>query len=508
MKLPTLLFTSATLVASLLAFPVSAQCSTANAVGIWRSDNFNFTNFTITPGYPAGTAGNRVWQVLPPELCIFFKCGSGNRELDFRGVELNVTYKVVKAGGFDAPKLLITDQLISVPGTPTRYGPAPAASGFSFPSVPAAVNGSSPNLIYRLVYNITGSPFVVKPGTKGVAFVWEDYESQYGSGNSLQIVATTTEPVGTGTDADHSYSGYTPKSTGILTTLANFNIGGQPKSGEFCITWYFDQSMIQPIRNSFTVTGAIPASKGGGAYPAGIIHITSDDGRGALFPQAGDIVSYSGNSNVPPVMGSPRWFVPFVLYSGSVAGFPFEPAPETWASGDSYIYKQTVQDWFSDASTLFTGSPLSPTGGPTNCNFGIWLGVDLPLLFNATVLVESLNFADVTSVRWAGPTLCVYDQIKNPAGVLDRNLVNMAGSPYAPPLSVGLREQRSLLSPFSAQVGYSPIEPAAGGPPNSVGFATVPASLYPNTFSIQCWILSLGGGASIQTTNAVILRLQ
>lgn len=507
-------------VASMLLFTESAfsQCSSLipNAVGIWRSDNFDFTNFTIpVPPYLAATPGYRAWQVLPAELCTYYRCGTGKRELDFRGIEFNVVYNNPIPLAFDTPDILITDQLVPVaPPVTTRVGPAPLAVGLTFLGAPNAIPGglAGAGLVHRLSYIKAGAPFVVSPGSMGVAAVWLNYEMQFGHGSSLEFVATTTEPVGTFTDADNSFSGYSVPPALTPVTWPNFIFGGSPCSGEFCITWLFDQSMIQPVRNAKMVGGVIPPALGGGVYPPGF-HFTFDDGRGSIISTAGDTISYNGNSSrgyPATAAGAPScntWLVPFVMFEGDVIGLPFtDPPPELWLTGPSYIYKQSVADWVDDAIVLFGGAPgLGVALDVNKCYLGLWLGIDLAPLLNITMFINSITFADVSSPQWAGPSVCVYDSIKNPAGLISRNLINSAGSPYDP-ASVPLvfREHRTLVN--APQSGYTPIMPIAGAPPGSVGFGTVPPLALGLSFGIQCWVFD--SGQVIDVTNVAITRFQ
>lgn len=495
-----------------------SQCSLniPNAIGIWRSDGFNFKKFVIppptSPYAAAPTNGHTVWQVLPAELCTYFRTGLGanarNRELDFRGVEFNVTYSNGIPIAFNSPNVLITDMLVPILATPTRYAPSPSAVGLTFVGGINAIPGSSINKYWRLSYIKGGAPFVVTPGMAGIAFVWQDYETQFGSGKSLEMATTTNEPALTATDADNSFSGYTPN-LGTPKIMANFGLGGS-NSGEFCITWFFDQSMIQPIKNATlaTLTSIVP---GGGLYPRPY-SIICDDGRGALFPFTGDVVSYSGNSNrgypatAAGAPGSNDWLIPFVLFSGDIT--VVDPLPEIWSTGgNNYIYKEKVSKWIDDLIVAFGGSPgFGGVVSPFGANFGLWLGVDFPAFLDPLVLVNGITFADISAgPQWAGPEACTYDSILNLGGQFCRNLVNMAGSPYALPfLGLGLREHRTLIN--LPQAGYSPLVTVPGT--GMLGFGKVPISLFPNTFSIQCWVYDTGIGKIVDTTNVAITRLQ
>ncbi|MFN0206360.1 MAG: hypothetical protein ACKVS6_08615 [Planctomycetota bacterium] len=50
------------------------------------------------------------------------------------------------------------------------------------------------------------------------------------------------------------------------------------------------------------------------------------------------------------------------------------------------------------------------------------------------------------------------------------------------------------------------MEPLAAG--GQLGFGQVPASLYPNTFSIQSWVFDTVSGTIVDVTNVAITRLQ
>ncbi|MBI3819799.1 MAG: hypothetical protein HY286_13975 [Planctomycetes bacterium] len=511
--------------ASMLLFAggAIAQCSktTANAVGIWRSDSFKFEPYSIpVPGgslpYAAGTARYSVWQVLPAELCTYFRCGNGNRELDFRAVEFNVSYTSAALQNYDSPKITITDILMPVPATPTRCCPVPNAPGLTFWPTPNFITGGSPGCHYRVYLKKGGPPYVVSPGTAGLAFVWEDYEIQYGQGNSLQIDRTTMEPAATLTDADNSFSGYTiPTIVGgslvyAPTTMPNFGTVATPLSGEFCVTWYFDQSMIQPIKNAHNVTGAMP---GGGVAPASIVSISGDDGRGALFPFKNDIISYMGNTHAGFTAAGSGGFsnttflIPLVFYSGFTIPPIFDPNPENWKTGPAFIYSKTVTSWLSDL-----GVNNAASYDPNKCYLGLWLGVDLAApLIDASLVNFSLTFTDISA---ATPTYCMYGSITNPGGPAARNLVNTAGSPYCAPFNgLGKREHRTF---FTNQSGMTPLSnPTIGTPPFAlppgeafVGLGQDPASLPGQTFGIQCLVLDANTFKFIDTTNVALMRAQ
>jgi len=504
-----------------------AGAPTPNAIGVWNSSAFGFIAWYIGTGYGPGSAGNNMWQALPPEVTTYFRsntsgANSNKRELDFRGVEMTVTYGFFGAHlAYDGPRIQISAAKPN-PAQLQRWIPDNTVAGSPFvniASTPNLVNGiAGAGTVFKLYFNIpavkipTGNNAINPNGGNAIMFVWQDYMKTLGDGNDLFIVASTTEPAAGGIQAV-SYSG------GSLSSGQNFIVPNIPQSGEYCITWLFEQSMIQPVKNGklISTTGLIL----GGSPPPAPFTVQHDDGRGAIHPNAGEWVSYNGNSTYGnptpapnPTVGSgftSMWFAPFVLFSGDVtAPGVTDPNPELWDTGtNNYIYRVDVRNWIDDFCLITAACPSPGTGAvinPSGSNFGFWLGLDLANgLFNVPVLLNGIAFADINSIQWSGPVSMAYDNAVNPFGALGRNLANVAGyldSNAVPQL--GIREHRTLLA--GPQSGYTPV--TVFNSPNQLGFGVNPGGLGGQTFSVQCWMIDLGINQVVDVTNVATTRLQ
>ena len=152
------------------------------------------------------------------------------------------------------------------------------------------------------------------PTGGALTMVWKDWQSQYGDGFDLFTTSSATEP-NAGTPAQTiSYSG-------IVTPTGPLVLPNPGFSGEYSWTWLFENSLIQPIRNSklISATGLIL----GGAVNPTAFAFQMDDGRGGINPGTGDAISYNGNSKegtpLPAQLGT-TWFAPFVLLNGYLTG--------------------------------------------------------------------------------------------------------------------------------------------------------------------------------------------
>lgn len=466
------------------------------AIGIWNSSQFGFVAWQIGAGGSGPTAGNKMWQFLPPDLTGYYTKSPANKgELLFRGFEISASHFNPMVASFASPRLQLRDTS-PYPGVPNRSIPGNTVF-VDFLSVPAAITGGSPGgSTYRICYDLGSLGSVaattVDPVTgvgRGLMFVWEDFQST--GGNNLYIVSTSTEsPVST-----KSYSG------GSLNTGQNFILPNTQGGAEFCITWLFDQSMIQPVRNVTTVSAN--GSILGGGTPFATHSVTMDDGRGALSPAANDTISFSCNTPFAP---SAVWIVPFILFSGTIVntGIPgvTDPFPETWSTGNAYIRRVPVSKWIDDLCILLGAAPVGSQVSPNGANFAMWAGLDAPNFVNITVAIESLAFADLGAGYGGLSSLTS----PNPGAFLGRNEVatNLAAYYNSSGASIqnGTCEARTLLC--GAQNGWTPV--GAFNPPTQLGFGVVPALFAGQFLTIQCWVLDANTLQIIDTTNAAVIR--
>jgi hypothetical protein len=369
------------------------------------------------------------------------------------------------------------------------------------PSVPAAiVGGTIAVAAYRICSDLGAGNGAVVPAGDGLGgtlvAVWANYGAA--GANDLDILATTGEPF---SGQSISYSG------GSLANGQNFVLPANSgsSSGEYCITWLFEQSMIQPVRN----VQFIPAGGqilGGGAPPTPGT-LSMDDGRGAFHAVAGDAISYSCNMRVPPRAGS-VWVVPFLLFSGDINNPGVtDPLPEAWSGGPVWVHAERLQKWLDDHCAV---SAMCPPGtgaylNPSNSWLALWLGLDLPGFMNLNVLSASLAFAEVSSgPQWAGPATLAYDSIADPTGLLGRNLANTASYVSQQGFSLaGVREHRTLLC--GTQSGYTPIVHASGSA-TWLGLGVYGGGLAGKSLSIQCWALDPTANVILDTTHLAVVR--
>jgi len=490
-----------------------AGAATPNAIGVWNSNAFGFVAWYVGLPFAPGTPGTNMWQALPPEVTTYFRSGpAGARELDFRGVELTVSYGFFQTHAtYDGPRVQIQKAKPN-PAQLKRWIPDNAGLPYvDVASTPGLINGTlGAGNILRIYLNMAAVAIPTAPAGVGnaIMFVWQDFDMTYGDGNDLFFVGSSTEPAAGGDQAISYSGGSTPAGQNFILPNGFF---GPTSSSEYCVTWCFEQSMIQPVKN-----GKLVSSTGfiiGGASPPAPFTVDHIDGRGAIHPNPGEWISYSGNStygNPQPNGGlTNTWFAPFTLFSGDVpVASPFDPTPETWdTGGNNYIYKQSVQDWIDDfcAITAACGAGTGALINPSNSNYGLWLGIDLPAFINVTVLLNGIAFADISSIQWAGPVSMMYDNNVNASGLLGRNLASIAGyfDGSATPL-IGIREHRTLLA--GPQSGYTPV--TVFNMPNQLGFGINPGGLGGHTFSVQCWMLDLNITQVVDVTNVATARLQ
>ncbi|MBI3818225.1 MAG: hypothetical protein HY286_06000 [Planctomycetes bacterium] len=517
---------SAAIISSGLAIAQSGA-PTPNAIGIWNSSTYGFTAWFIGTGYPSGPPfpNDMMWQALPPELTTYFRNNSTCvRELDFRGVEVSVAHFGFGATTpLNSPNFQVRNSIpYNVPSAAgvVRWTPGNTIYA-NLASIPGAINTALiPIGAIIRISMILSTPAVVPVATGGageaVMGVWNNFTATTpGVLQSLSVVSTQSEPTTGASSASPitpavSLSGGTAY-TGQVFLLPTGNIFGFGViSGEYCWTWFFEQSMVQMVVNS-EVTSSSGQILGGGAPPISFA-FRQNDGRESLYQRAGDTVSYSGNSTYgnPGPIGT-VWFAPFVQFSGDV-GAPgaTDPPPEIWADGPMYIYCSPLQGYIDDLCLLTSGC-IPGTGAalnPANSRHGLWLGVDLGNnLFNPLLLVNGLVFADVSSgFQWAGPASKTYNSVSNPAGLFARNLTNLSGYYDANGTAiVGLMEQRTLL--VGPQSGYTPFALAPGSL-QFYGFGTYMGGLAGTTFSMQAWMLDTVSGQIVDVTNVATARLQ
>ncbi|MBI3818224.1 MAG: hypothetical protein HY286_05995 [Planctomycetes bacterium] len=488
---------------------------TPNAIGIWNSSTLYTINWII--GGTASGPGDMLWQPLPPELTTYFRNNSTCvRELDFRGVEIGaaqygLTHPVA------SPNFQMRNAVpFLVPQTAgvIRWHPGNTIY-VDFLSIPGSVNAplipSGHNI--RISY-LLATPVAIPtaPGGVGDAImgVWNNFTTSYA--DQLTATANHSDSNTFSSPGSNAFSGYTDVNGqyAIIPNSAPPISEGNPFS-EFCWTYFFEQSMVQFVVNSQIVSAGGQIA-GGGATPIPYAFY-QNDGYASLYPKAGDTLSYSGNSSYgnPGAVGT-VWFAPFVQFSGDVgASGASDPVPEMWANGPMYIYCSPVASYIDDLC-LLTGGCQSGTGAalnPANSRHALWLGVDLGNnLYNPLLLVNGLNFADVSSgYQWAGPASKTYNSVSNPTGLFARNLYNLgpyfydsSGNPI-----LGVMELRTLL--VGPQCGYTPFALAPGSL-QFYGFGTYNGGLAGKTFSIQAWMIDMATGQIVDVTNVATARLQ
>jgi hypothetical protein len=497
----------------LLASAASAQVN-PNAIGIWRSDNPMFAYYVI-PGIPAGQTGNSVWACLPPDMITYFRpqAAGGLRELDFWGVELKVvtppnttaSAKIHQIPGWEIRRAVQANSpnegaLIPFvdPQNPNNGLFAKLTSGGG---ISVAANTAAYNLY--TVKNMLAASVPVPAGSAagdGLAWMMVDYCKQYGSPATAQMTQTSlmmscTQSETHGVNSP-GYSGQTIS-------------GGMPTPGsnliEFCVTFFFEQSMIAPTKNA----KLLPP---GGTLPASVtVPVAMDDGHGALTPSGGEWISYTANSNksLKPGNSTNVWLVPFMLFEGDVTS-GLDPAPENWVANggavqNSFIHPMPLQKWLDDTVTLFGIIPppnFSQTLNPGNSTLGLWLGVDLPNFININVLLNGFTLADASAPAFAGPETKMYDKPTNPTGVMVRN--------FAAWNTTLQGEMRTLQT---AQTGYTPILPLSAGGDLGIGQHPGLPQLAGLAFQMTCWVLDKQSPSSpigyniIDMTNVIRVTL-
>lgn len=479
----------------LVAGTALSQAPTPNAIGLWRSSgivNQGIGFLTV----PAGTTGLSVWQVLPPDVLTYFRpAGAGGlRELDFRGVE----FKMFRQAGTAAtiPQIDISTAVQAAAPDQGRYVPGAGVLA-SFPSQ-AWTFGNG--IITQLQY-INATPVAVPAGTtagQGLAARYVNYCSTGAANQKTLLVYTVNESGGPALNGINGGGG------DIFLEAA-----GPFPTHETTTSFLFNQSMIQPIKNSTITSGGSPLL-GGGSVPAGVFNVVSDDGRGGLKPAGGEMVSYLANSNATasPAVGN-AWVIPFVMIETDTA-FGTNPAPENWVgNGGSpelvYIHKMSLQKWIDDILTLGlglpTGSGIGAVLNPNNSSLGLWLGADLPAFSNLIMVLNSFLFTNPNVPSYAGPEITMFDSVNAPGSILGRNLVN---------LGTKVAENKHWGTP---QTGWTVV---VGSPPPAVGFGKNPggASVAGLGFYVNCWVYDFAsptnptGAEIVDLTNVIKYTLQ
>jgi hypothetical protein len=502
----TVLFTPVALAAT-LSFGGSAFAQTnPNALGIWRSDDYTKL-IGLNNGAAVGATGNHIWTILPPDVLTYFKPQpSGARELDFRGLCLLMRTPGGTAKAHTVPIIEIRKAVQAAAPNEGRYLPDLTAQGlllsFNKVNLGTIAANNTVALSYLLPFAVTfptGSPTSVAmpagtPAGQGLALRVVDYQSQYGGGTngSLMFLVSTTE---TPWAADQGpLSGVTIAGTGSFW-MDQLVAGTTPlTSHEWCFTFLFDQSLVVPIKNAVQLQGgaAIP---NGGTLPTSLdplnggFAIQADDGRGALAPKPGDVLSFAMNSNMgaklgPAAVGS-AWLVPFMFFEGDA--LPTDPLPENWVGQGgtqqlSYIYPMPLQTYLNDFGSFIGIPQLGTFLNPNNSTLGLWLGVDLAnnyLNFNA--LVNGFGISDITNgVSFGGPETKMFDTTTNPTGQMARNLVKFG---------TRIGELKSLSVP---QTGWTPVVTSTN--PAFIGMeypVLVPNTLAGKGFYITCWVMDV-----------------
>lgn len=484
-----------------------------NAIGVWNSNGFINNGWYYGTLYPAGTLGFDAFQSIPPELTTYYRSqfAGGTRQLSFRGFEMQIFYGFFGVQtAYNSPHIQIRDAVQNTLVTTTvRWLPGPNLYA-DFASIPNLIPGNLPP-VPRVVFGAdlgVGNAALVPAGSPtggALTMVWKDWQSQYGDGFDLFTTSSATEP-NAGTPAQTiSYSG-------IQTPTGPLVLPNPGFSGEYSWTWLFENSLIQPVRNSKLISAA-GLILGGAVNPTAFA-FQMDDGRGGINPGTGDAISYNGNSKegtpLPgPVLGT-TWFAPFVLLNGYLTGG--DPPAEPWLTGAFEANNTPVRKWTDDFCAISFACPSPGTGAvlnPANSTYGMWMGLNLPTFIDITVLLNNLQFADISSgPLWAGPSTLGYNSTINPTGLLGRNLISFVGSntwtATGSPI-VTTFEHRGLINP---QAGYSPIVPVVGGPTGTLGFGAHPGPSFAGGYvGIQCWMLSTITNTVVDVTNVGVARL-
>lgn len=482
----------------LVAGSALAQAPPPNAIGLWRSSAIINQGIGFNT-VPAGTTGLSVWQVLPPDVLTYFRPqGAGAlRELDFRGLEFKMFRQgTPTVGTSEIPQIDITRAVQAAAPNQGRYLPDAAVLA-SFPAQPWTFGNG---VVIQLQYvNPTAVP--VPAGTtagQGLSARYVDYCKTGGVGQKVILLYTFNESNGQSLNGINGGGGD-----------SFLDLNGFPSS-ETTTSFLFNQSMLQPIKNSALSSGGSPLL-GGGSVPAGVFNFVSDDGRGGLTPAGGELLSYQANSNATalPTVGQ-GWVIPFYMIEGDLS-FGTNPAPENWVGNgggvqNAYIHAMPLQKWINDILFLGLGVPVTSGIGsavnPGNSTLGLWLGADLPAFSNLLIAVNSFTFASISAgPAWAGPETKMYDSALNPTSFIGRNLVN---------LGTKIAENKHWGVP---QTGWT----AAMGPnPPGMGFAKNPggAGVAGVGFYLTAWVYdtvspsSPLGAAVVDMTNVVKVTLQ
>ncbi len=481
-----------------------------NAIHLWRSDVFFGTVVNLAAG--PGVGGHAAWQTMPPDVLTYFRNQThptepGARRLNFRGFEITLFVPPAGAANNHASPQMELRRAIENPAAQARL--LPDTANPALVTIPPVAIGVLPaNEVLKFAVDL-GSPGVSVPAGNqfgnGLSCFLPHVGQQFGGANSLMIVLTGQPGVLGFETSALSLSGLTLPylAAGAPLYMDQLLLGGLTiASTENQFTYYFSQSLIQPVKNSVLVTGGTPLP-GGGAMPVPF-PFYMDDGRGALLPVGGDGISYTGNSNYQSLGLGPVWFIPLTMFDGDIgAGGGTDPLPENWvgaggAPENSYIYKKSVIAWIDELLIAFGGTPgAGALLNPANSNQGLWLGVDLFLgLLNPTILVNSVNFADISGgPAHAGNEFTAYHSLLAPGGIFGRNLVNFA--PTTNPISNAVGEHTTMLLP---QTGYTDFVPTPNG---FRGFGENPGgpTIAGRAFYVTCWMLDTASTTTVTNNN-------
>lgn len=488
---------------SSLALPVAFFATAGlglaqNAISLWKSDNGQAGLLALGVGGATGQAGNKMFHTLPGDVLTYFKPNLGARALDFVGFET-----LWQSGSGTVSHNLPGLDLQTAeenPAAPARLLPSEAVSAipawFSLPS--GTVNLGIIPAGQRVHVQVTGAPVAVPAGNtagQGLSAVCQNYQQQAGAASLLGLFTLNGALVGqeTYTDQTDCLSGIKFATNPVYFYLTQLFVGASTITrAEWAITYLFKQSMISPVKNSQVLTVGSPIP--GGVVPAGTFAFKQDNGAGALRPNAGDVLSYSGNSDmVAQGSANQPWFLPFVMFDGNTVGT--DPAPENWnnpgKSNDTYVHAMSTQKFIDDVIAAFGGTNFVGAAlAPNNPTQAIWFGIDSPAFAtNFTIMLDAFTFADTSNgIQWAGPSLPARDSVLQPTGVLLRNGIVDGGK---------TAEHATFVTP---QNGFSPI--VAVGP--FVGFGANPGGVVAGrAFYIQCWMLDVASTTTVTNYNLV-----
>ncbi|MBI3819760.1 MAG: hypothetical protein HY286_13775 [Planctomycetes bacterium] len=505
-------------VACLAPFAAAQTPPSPNAIGLWRSDDpGKGLIFNLPTGIAAGQTGTSIWSVLPPDVLTYFRTWSTGhkRELDFRGVGVFAFIPTITAAkAFTLPKIELRKAVQAPSPNQDRYLPSltPAGLLVTFPAVNLGTFNAPAGVVFPFDQILTTPTSVALSTGQGLAIRVVDYCSQYGVNNSLEVMISSTETLSS--TMSNCFSGITQGAPQVSNWIDK--LYPNLTNHEFMFTYYFDQSIIAPLKNAKQLAGGslIPGGNGTNTLPTSLdpanggFAVSVDDGRGALYPVPGDVVSWSTASNLGVKLGPTQigqvWLIPFILFEGDI--IPSDPAPEDWVGANgvpelAYIHPMPLQKYLDDIDFL-SGNVTPYLGGawnPNNSTLGLYLGVDYDIpggfpnsYLNGNAFGNAFNYASIANgPAFAGPELAMYDKKTNPTGNICKNPI------YWNTTYTG--ELKTLIDP---QHGFTPVVGAASPPFVGIDYPlNLPVSVAGLSFYVTCWQLDIASPINVFGVN-------